>query len=121
MVGTHHLRDGQSFESVLSLQQCNLKSSDSSGGKNGGEEAEVSRMNSIVAFTICCACMFSSPRRKRGAVHPGPGEVWRELRVQRRSRPGLGLPQVLRLHQGAHRTLQKPCESTGGARLSGAD
>lgn len=57
-----------------------------------------------------CVCV-SSPRRERGAVHSGPGEVWRKLRVQRRSWSGFSFPQVLRLHQGAHSALQKPGES----------
>lgn len=51
-----------------------------------------------------------SARGERGAVHPGPGEVRRQLRVQRR--PGLRerVPEVLGVHKGVDGAFQKPGE-----------
>lgn len=56
---------------------------------------------------------ISSSCREWGAVHSGPGEVWGELCLQRRSWPGFSFPQVLCIHQRAHSTLQKPGERMG--------
>lgn len=52
-----------------------------------------------------CSC---STCGERGAVHPGSGEVRRQLRVQGRPRLRKCVSQVLRVHQGVDSTLQKP-------------